>query len=64
LVKIAPNIANPAARLIAEDTVNTELRNRCSGSTGSAARRADSHQRNSSTAEAMNRAMITPEPHG
>ena len=60
----APNIAKPAARLIAEAIVNTELRNSRSGSTGSAARRADRYHRNSMTAEAANRPMITPEPHG
>src|SRR6516165_9905958 len=60
----APNIAKPAARPIADDTENTELRNSRNGSTGSAARRADSHQPKSSTTEAANSPMITAESHG
>lgn len=59
-----PNSANPAARLIPALTLNTEFRNSRSGSTGSAAYRADSHQPPRSTTEPANRPMITAESHG
>jgi hypothetical protein len=45
-------------------TLNTGLPNRRSGSTGSAAYRADSHQRRARITAPANNAMITAEPHG
>ncbi len=59
-----PNIANPAARAMAALTLNTRLRNSLSGSTGSAACLADSHQAPTSTTDPANSPMITGEPHG
>ena len=59
----APNMANPAVKPTAELTENTGLRNSRSGSTGSAARRADHHQPTASTTAATPRPQITGEPH-
>jgi hypothetical protein len=58
----APNIANPAVKLIAELTENTGLRNSRSGSTGSAARRANHHQPTASSTAATPRPTMTGEP--
>ena len=61
--EIEPNIANPAARLIAAQTVNTRLRNSRSGSTGSDARWAENHQPMRNTMAAANSPMIVGEFH-
>src|ERR1700733_11926497 len=57
-----PNRAKPATNPIAEATVNTRFPNRRSGSTGSAARRAESHHPTPSATEARPRPTMTGDP--
>ena len=60
----APNSANPAPKLMAAPTENTGFRNSRRGSTGSAARRADSHQPTARITAATPSPMISGDPHG
>jgi hypothetical protein len=57
----APNMAKPAANPMPAQTEKTGLRNRRSGSTGSAARRSARHHAAASTTARMPRPMMTGE---
>src|ERR1035437_568253 len=61
---IAPNIAKPMMKPTRLVTENPRLENRCSGSTGSIARRSTTTKMTSSTAPVTPKAMIVGEPQG
>src|SRR5580704_5779967 len=61
---VAPNSANPAPKLMPAPTENTGFRNRRRGSTGSAARPADSHQPTASTTAPAPSPKTSGDSHG